>query len=85
MGETTSTFSLCTLWWVQALAAMGRTEQAHAVFERFMTYANPHGLFSEDVDTESGRLLGNFPQVYTHTGLINAWLALHGRNRNTPG
>jgi len=41
------------------------------MFERFITYTNPHGLFSEDVNTKSNHLLNNFPQVYTHTNLIN--------------
>ncbi|MBU1430303.1 hypothetical protein KKF91_07000 [Myxococcota bacterium] len=75
-GQTTSTFSLCTLWWIEALALGGQLERARAAFARFLTYANPHGLFSEDVEPATGRLLGNFPQVYTHTGLINARLAI---------
>lgn len=75
-GRTTSVFNLCTLWWAEALARMGRTDQAQATLDRFLTYGNPHGLFSEDVDPATGRLLGNFPQAYTHTGIIKAWLAI---------
>lgn len=75
-GETTSTFGLCTLWWAEALALAGRVEAAQAVYERFSSFANPVGLFAEDIEPDTGRLLGNFPQVYSHTGLITARLAL---------
>jgi len=71
-GETTSAFTICSFWWAEALALIGRLEDAIAVFERLMTYANPVGLFSEDVDPERGERLGNFPQAYTHVGLIHA-------------
>jgi GH15 family glucan-1,4-alpha-glucosidase len=55
---------------------MGRHARAREIFENFLSYANPHGLFSEDIEPGTGRLLGNFPQVYTHTALIGASLAL---------
>ena len=71
-GETTSAFTVCSFWWAEALALIGRLEDAVAVFERLMTHANPVGLFSEDVDPASGAMLGNFPQAYTHVGLIHA-------------
>ncbi len=71
-GETTSAFTICSFWWAEALALMGRLEEAIEVFERVLAHANPLGLFSEDVDPASGRLLGNFPQAYTHVGLIHA-------------
>jgi GH15 family glucan-1,4-alpha-glucosidase len=71
-GETTSAFTICSFWWAEALALIGRLEDAIAVFERLMAHANPVGLFSEDVDPESGARLGNFPQAYTHVGLIHA-------------
>ena len=71
-GETTSAFTVCSFWWAEALALIGRLEDAIAVFERLMTHANPVGLFSEDVDPTSGAMLGNFPQAYTHVGLIHA-------------
>ncbi|HLQ39205.1 MAG TPA: glycoside hydrolase family 15 protein, partial [Planctomycetota bacterium] len=49
-----------------------KLEEAIAVFWRMVGHANPLGLFSEDVDPKTGALLGNFPQAYTHVGLINA-------------
>jgi GH15 family glucan-1,4-alpha-glucosidase len=70
-GDTTSAFSICSFWWAEALAMVGRLEEATALFERLMGFANCVGLFSEDIDPLSGMLLGNFPQAYTHVGLIN--------------
>ena len=71
-GETTSAFTICSFWWAEALALIGRIDDAIEVFERLMGYANHVGLFSEDIDPISGALLGNFPQAYTHVGLIHA-------------
>ncbi|HEX5633724.1 MAG TPA: glycoside hydrolase family 15 protein [Gemmatimonadales bacterium] len=76
IGVTRSAFTMCSFWWSEALALMGRLEEAETVFRRVLTYANPHGLFSEDVDPDSRRLLGNFPQVYTHVGLIHAAITI---------
>ncbi len=70
-GETTSAFSICSFWWAEALAMVGRLEDACRLFERLMTHANCVGLFSEDIEPRTGMLLGNFPQAYTHVGLIN--------------
>lgn len=75
-GETTSTFSLCTMWWVEALARAGQKERAQEVLAHMTSFANPLGLFSEDVDPRQRALLGNFPQVYTHIGLLQALQAL---------
>jgi GH15 family glucan-1,4-alpha-glucosidase len=75
-GDTTSAFSVCSFWWVEALAMMGELDQAVALFERLLRYANPLGLFSEDIVPETGQLLGNFPQAYTHVGLIHAAITL---------
>ncbi len=75
-GETTSAFTICSFWWAEALAMMGEVDQAVTVFERLQTYANPVGLFSEDIDPSTGRLLGNFPQAYTHVGLIHAAITI---------
>jgi GH15 family glucan-1,4-alpha-glucosidase len=71
-GATTSAFSICSFWWAEALAMIGRTDDAVRLFDRLLAHANPHGLFSEDIDPITGRLLGNFPQAYTHVGLIHA-------------
>ncbi|HUQ04596.1 MAG TPA: glycoside hydrolase family 15 protein [Kofleriaceae bacterium] len=75
-GETTSAFTLCSFWWAEALALSGRLDDAIAVFERVCRYANPLGLFSEDIEPSSGRLLGNFPQAYTHVGLVHAAMTI---------
>lgn len=75
-GETTSAFTVCSFWWAEALALAGQLEKAVEVFHRVCAYANPLGLFSEDIDPRTGRLLGNFPQAYTHVGLIHAALTI---------
>ena len=75
-GETHSAFTICSFWWAEALALMGRLERAVEVFESVTRYANPVGLFSEDIDPITGALLGNFPQAYTHVGLIHAAMTI---------
>jgi len=66
------TFLLCTFWLARCLALAGDTEQARSVFETASGYANDVGLLAEQIDPESGELLGNFPQAFSHIGLINA-------------
>jgi alpha,alpha-trehalase len=78
-GETTSAFTICSFWYVEALALMGRVDDAIALFEHLCRFANPAGLFSEDVEPSTGTLLGNFPQAYTHVGLINAAMTIGER------
>lgn len=75
-GHTTSSFSICSFWWVEALAMMGEVDEAVALFRRLESYANPLGLFSEDIEPATGTLLGNFPQAYTHVGLIHAAITI---------
>ncbi|HYB93825.1 MAG TPA: glycoside hydrolase family 15 protein [Vicinamibacterales bacterium] len=75
-GHTTSAFSICSFWWVEALAMMGEVEEAVALFHRLEKFSNPLGLFSEDIEPETGALLGNFPQAYTHVGLIHAAITI---------
>jgi GH15 family glucan-1,4-alpha-glucosidase len=65
------TFSMCTFWLVEALTRAGRLDQARLVFEKMLGYANHLGLYSEQVGS-SGEALGNFPQAFTHLGLISA-------------
>jgi GH15 family glucan-1,4-alpha-glucosidase len=65
------TFSLCTFWYVDALARSGRLEEARLVFEKMFTYANHLGLFSEEIGS-TGEQLGNFPQAFSHLSLISA-------------
>ncbi len=71
-GATTSAFTICSFWWAEALALAGRLDESIAVFENVLQHKNDLGLFSEDVEPLTGRLLGNFPQAYTHVGLIHA-------------
>ncbi|MFD9030841.1 glycoside hydrolase family 15 protein [Streptomyces sp. NPDC059567] len=71
------TFLLCTFWLAQALALAGDKDAAHEVFERAVGCANDVGLLSEEVDPAGGQLLGNFPQAFSHIGLINAAWAIH--------
>ena len=59
------TFSLCTFWYVDALARSGRLHDARLTFEKMLTYANHVGLFSEEIGA-TGEQLGNFPQAFTH-------------------
>jgi GH15 family glucan-1,4-alpha-glucosidase len=75
-GSTASAFTICSFWWAEALALAGRLEEAVAVFHRVVAHANPLGLFSEDIEPETGELLGNFPQAYTHVGLIHAAMTI---------
>ncbi len=75
-GETTSAFTICSFWWAEALALGGRLAEAVAVFDRVAAFANPLGLFSEDIEPTTGALLGNFPQAYTHVGLIHAAITI---------
>jgi GH15 family glucan-1,4-alpha-glucosidase len=70
------TFLLCTFWLAQALAMAGRVEQATDVFERAVRYANDVGLLAEEIDPANGELLGNFPQAFSHIGLVNAAWAI---------
>jgi GH15 family glucan-1,4-alpha-glucosidase len=65
------TFSLCTFWYVDALARSGRLDEARLVFEKMFTYANHLGLFSEEISS-TGEQLGNFPQAFSHLSLIGA-------------
>jgi GH15 family glucan-1,4-alpha-glucosidase len=78
------TFLLCTFWLAQALAAAGQVARARAVFERAARYVNDVGLLAEEVDPATGDLLGNFPQAFSHIGLVNAAWAI-ARAEGTAG
>jgi GH15 family glucan-1,4-alpha-glucosidase len=69
-------FLLCTFWLAQALALAGQTDRARAVFERAAAFVNDVGLLAEEVDATTGELLGNFPQAFSHIGLVNAAWAI---------
>jgi GH15 family glucan-1,4-alpha-glucosidase len=78
-------FGLCNFWLVDALAMGGRVEEARELFERMAGHANHLGLFSEEIDPGTGGFLGNFPQGFTHMGLINSALYLaYAEGRESP-
>ncbi|HLX92264.1 MAG TPA: glycoside hydrolase family 15 protein, partial [Puia sp.] len=70
-GFPESTFLVCAFWYVDALACVGRIEDAMKNLDKLLTFSNHLGIFSEDVTTD-GSQWGNFPQTYSHVGLINA-------------
>jgi GH15 family glucan-1,4-alpha-glucosidase len=69
-GEPSSSFTICTFWFINSLFKIGEEERALKQFEQLLSYSNHLGLFSEDVDFKTKRLLGNFPQAYSHLALI---------------
>jgi alpha,alpha-trehalase len=77
------TFLLCTFWLAHALALAGEIDRARATFETAIAFVNDVGLLAEEVDASTGELLGNFPQAFSHIGLVNAAYAIdeasHGR------
>jgi GH15 family glucan-1,4-alpha-glucosidase len=72
------TFGICTFWLAECLARAGEIERARTLFARMAACANDVGLLSEEVDPATGELLGNFPQAFTHIGLVHAALAIIG-------
>ena len=70
------TFLLCTFWLAQALAQAGELERARRVFTTAIASLNDVGLLAEEVDPSTGELLGNFPQAFSHIGLVNAAWAI---------
>lgn len=71
-GRPEVAFTVCTFWYIDALAAIGRREEARALFESLLKSRNKLGLLSEDIDPETGELWGNYPQAYSLVGLINS-------------
>jgi GH15 family glucan-1,4-alpha-glucosidase len=78
-GVPSVAFTLCTFWLIEALAMLDRGDEARALMEGVRAVNAPLGLLSEDVDPESGRMWGNFPQAYSHVGLIHAAFAASPR------
>jgi GH15 family glucan-1,4-alpha-glucosidase len=70
-------FGMCSFWEANFLARSGNPQEAHRVFETVLSYANDVDLFAEEIDSETGDALGNFPQALTHLALISAALAIH--------
>ena len=75
-GKPETAFTVCAFWYVNALAATGRREEARDHFDRLLKRRNPLGLLSEDIDPRSGELWGNFPQTYSMVGIITSALRL---------
>lgn len=75
-GEPENAFIICTFWYVNALAAIGRRDEAHALFEKLLARRNAHGLLAEHIDPQSGEQWGNFVQTYSMVGLINSEIRL---------
>ena len=75
-GRMHTAFMICGFWYVDALNAIGRKEEARELFEHILSLRNSFGLFSEDADFTTGELWGNFPQTYSMVGLINSAVRL---------
>jgi len=68
------TFAICTFWLVSALSEIGEAHKASELLDKMLSYASELQLFAEEIDANSGRHLGNYPQAFTHLALINAVL-----------
>jgi GH15 family glucan-1,4-alpha-glucosidase len=75
-GLPSSSFTICTFWLIKALYKIGEKKEAVILFEQLLSYSNHLGLFSEDIDFKTKRLLGNFPQGYSHLALIETAILL---------
>lgn len=78
-GEPETAFNICTFWYIDALARVGREVEAREIFEEMLAARNSLGLLSEDTDVKSGELWGNYPQTYSLVGIINAAMRLSRR------
>jgi len=75
-GLPSSSFTICTFWFINSLYKIGERKKAVQQFEKLLSYSNHLGLFSEDIDFKTKRLLGNFPQAYSHLALIETAINL---------
>ncbi len=75
-GTPETAFNICTFWRIDALARIGRVQEARAIFETMLARRNPLGLLSEDTHAVTGEMWGNFPQTYSMVGIINAAVRL---------
>jgi pentatricopeptide repeat protein len=71
-----ATFVICSFWLVECLARGGEVERARELFEQLLAHCNDVGLLAEEIDPHTGELVGNFPQAFSHLGLIQAAIAL---------
>lgn len=76
LGVPQVAFNACTFWYIDALAALGRKDEARELFESMLASRNSLGLLSEDIDLQNGELWGNFPQTYSMVGLIHSAMRL---------
>lgn len=81
-GVPKSAFTICSFWLINALFKIGKEDEARAKFEQLLSYSNHLGLFSEDIDFSTKRLLGNFPQAYSHLALIDTAMVLSGEEQS---
>ncbi|WP_430811200.1 MULTISPECIES: glycoside hydrolase family 15 protein [unclassified Carboxylicivirga] len=77
-GEPQSAFTICSFWLINSLYKIGLKDEATRKFEKLLSYSNHLGLFSEDLDFKTRRLLGNFPQAYSHLAIIETAITLSG-------
>lgn len=78
-GKPASSFTVCTFWMIKSLYLIGERKEAEEMLNRVLGYSNHLSLFSEDIDFKTKRLLGNFPQGYSHLALIDAAVVLSGK------
>jgi GH15 family glucan-1,4-alpha-glucosidase len=76
LSSAEGAFGLCSFWETELLALQGRIDDARIDFDHVSSFANDVGLFAEEIDPHSGAALGNFPQAFTHVGLISAAAAI---------
>jgi GH15 family glucan-1,4-alpha-glucosidase len=84
IGEPEGVFLPCSFWMAEALVLAGRRDEGRALFERLLGLANDLGLFSEEYDPVQGRMLGNFPQAFTHLAVVGAAYTLSPPSASTP-
>jgi GH15 family glucan-1,4-alpha-glucosidase len=80
-GLPSSSFTICTFWFINSLYKIGEEDRARKMFNQLLSYSNHLGLFSEDIDFETKRLLGNFPQAYSHLALIETAINLSNQKK----
>ncbi|WP_411767084.1 glycoside hydrolase family 15 protein [Winogradskyella sp. A3E31] len=80
-GLPSSSFTICTFWFINSLYKIGEEQKAAKQFDKLLSYSNHLGLFSEDIDFKTKRLLGNFPQAYSHLALIETAINLSNVTR----
>lgn len=83
LGGTEGAFTICTFWLCDDLIALGQVDRARALFDKLRSCANDLGLLSEEIDGETGEMLGNFPQAFSHMALINTAVMLSRAKTNS--